>query len=209
MAIRRPAILATEPSTEEQIVLPGMTYQPGTTYQQYLDAVEQYPNLRIEYLEGTLVMSPSPVPNHQRVLRELFKALNHFVSAHQLGELLWAPLDVELAPQSRIVEPDLIFIAQDRVAELVGAKQVTGAPDLIVEILSLATARIDRIVKLPLYARSGVAEYWIVDLEEQAVEVYLLDRETYRVAGIFLSGDTITVGCFANARIAVDQIFES
>jgi Uma2 family endonuclease len=153
-------------------------------------------------------MSPSPVPNHQRVLRNLFLLLDGFVSARQLGEILWAPLDVELAPQTRIVEPDLIFIAQERIGELVGEKQITGAPDLVVEILSPRTARTDRKVKLPLYARSGVSEYWIVDLDDRAVEIYLLDGETYRVGGIFFADDTITAGRFTEAQIVVDQLFE-
>jgi Uma2 family endonuclease len=202
MAVRQSDPMAIDVSTQERIVLSGKTYED------YLAADEQYPHLRIEYIEGTIVMSPSPVPNHQRVLRNLFQFLDRFVSTRRLGEILWAPLDVELSPKSRIVEPDLIFIVQERIAELVGEKQITGAPDLVVEILSPRTARMDRKIKLPLYARSGVPEYWIVDLDDRAVEIYLLAGETYRVAGIFLADETITAGRFAEAQIVVEQLFE-
>ena len=180
----------------------------GQSYRDFLIAVEEFPQFRVEFIDGEIVITPAPVPYHQSISGNLYRVLDRHVYSRKLGQLFYAPVDVELAPQTRIVEPDIIFIAQDRVPDLVGEKRITGAPDLVIEILSPATARADRHVKLPLYAESGVAEYWIVDPDSKAVEVYTLDGETYRVAGIFVEGQRINAGRFAAAAIDADDIFE-
>lgn len=192
---------------EAPIVLTEPIVQPRQTYIEFAATVLAHTNLSVEFINGDIYMTPAPVPAHQFTVRNLLRALDAYAVTQRLGEVLSSPLDIELAPERQIVQPDLIFISQDRVAALVGEKRITGAPDLLVEILSPATARLDRHVKLPLYAASGVAEYWIVDMAEQAVEVYTLDGATYRVAGIFLNGDIINVGRFAPAAIAVASLF--
>lgn len=193
--------LEVAPSAQELVMLAGQSYPD------FLTTVESHPDVRVELIDGNLIMTPAPTPRHQLVTTYLLLTLGQYVHTQGLGRVLTAPLDIELAPERQIVQPDLIFISQERVAALVGEKRITGAPDLLVEILSPATARLDRHVKLPLYAASGVAEYWIVDMAEQAVEVYTLDGATYRVAGIFLSGDTVNAGRFALAAIAVASLF--
>src|SRR5258706_9181547 len=70
---------------------------------------------RYEILDGELNVTAAPSPTHQRVVRELVVALHAHVIAHRLGELFFAPLDVILA-QTTIVEPDMIFVATDRLA---------------------------------------------------------------------------------------------
>lgn len=61
-----------------------------------------------------------------------------------------------------VVEPDLLYLSKAR-STLLTEKNVQGAPDLVVEVLSESTADIDRTTKLKLYARFGVEEYWIAD----------------------------------------------
>ena len=131
----------------------------GQSYRDFLIAVEEFPQFRVEFIDGEIVMTPAPVPFHQIIANNLAWLLNHLVRKEKLGQIMSAPIDVELRPKARVLEPDLIFIAQARVAELVGEKRITGAPDLVIEILSAATTRADRHVKLPLYAESGVVEY--------------------------------------------------
>jgi len=182
--------------------------RPGQSYREFLIAVEEFPQFRVEFIDGEIVMTPASVPFHQSISGNLYRALDFHVHSQKLGQLYYAPIDVELSPAARIVEPDILFIGRDRIDELVGEKRITGAPDLVIEILSPATARTDRHVKLPLYAESGVAEYWIVDPESRAVEVYVLDGETYRVSGIFVENQQINAGRFADAAIPVNDIFE-
>ncbi|MBX3002273.1 MAG: Uma2 family endonuclease [Caldilineaceae bacterium] len=179
----------------------------GKSYREFLLAVEEFPALRVEFMDGEIVMTPAPVPAHQLISGSLYRLLDRYASAQGLGRVLYAPLDVELAPRTRIVQPDLVFIPQERLADLLGEKRITGAPDLVVEILLPATMHADRHVKLPLYAGSGVAEYWIIDPDHHAVEIYILDGESYRVAGIFIAGDRISVGRFADAGMGIDAIF--
>ena len=73
-----------------------------------------------------------------------------------------APCDVVLS-DTDVVQPDLLFVSRAREHLLGGGDNVRGAPDLVIEILSPATADRDRGYKRALYARHGVAEYWLVD----------------------------------------------
>jgi Uma2 family endonuclease len=179
------------------------------SYQEYVAAVEEYPALRVEFLNGEIIMTPARSPHHQLVSVNLLILLGHYARQQGMGVVMGAPLDVVLASEAQIIQPDLIFIAKPRAAKLLGKAAINGAPDLAVEILSFSTARTDRKIKLPLYARYGVPEYWLVDPEDPSVEIFLLEGETYKVGGVFLAGDTINVGSFADAEIAVDSIFSA
>jgi Uma2 family endonuclease len=121
---------------------------------------------RCELLYGRLPVTPSPSIRHQRVVRQVFGFLLDF-SNRAGGEVFVSPLDVRLADHS-IVQPDLIYVSSKRAGIL--GRRVEGAPDLVVEILSPATARRDVGEKLRLYAESGVAEYWIIDPELETFE---------------------------------------
>ena len=112
---------------------------------------------RREIIEGALYVTPSPLTPHQRVAMRLSIRLGSFVESHQLGELFAAPFDVVFSEYD-VVEPDLLFISTAR-ANLLTHKNVQGAPDLVVEILSESTARVDRSIKLKLYGKFGVDEY--------------------------------------------------
>lgn len=180
--------------------------QARKTYTDYLQAVDDNPGMRVELINGEIVMSPAPRPIHQIVSNNLTWLLDRYVRDKRLGRVLSAPVEVKLA-EDQVPQPDLLFIRRDRLTELVGERSIIGAPDLIVEILSPGTARYDRHTKLMLYAHHNVAEYWIIDIEGEAVEVYVLDNQTYRVAGIFLKGDVINVGQFSAAQIAINDIF--
>ncbi|HXF60229.1 MAG TPA: Uma2 family endonuclease [Caldilineaceae bacterium] len=188
---------------DRQVVLSGKSYQD------YVAAVEEYPALRVELLNGEIIMTPARSPYHQLVSVNLLILLGHYAKQHGLGVVMAAPLDVVLAREAQIIQPDLIYISKERAPKLLGKAAITGAPDLALEILSPSTTRTDRKIKLPLYARYGVPEYWLVDPDDPSVEIFLLDGESYRVGGIFLSGDTISVGAFAPAQITVDSIFSA
>ena len=191
--------IATAP--DRQLVLPEKSHQD------YAAAVEEHPTLRVEYLNGDIVMTPARSPHHQIIAANLMLLLGNYVKEKGLGLVLTAPLDVVLDREAQIAQPDLIFISKPRVGKLVARATITGAPDMLIEILSPSTTRADRKVKLPLYARYGVAEYWIVDPEDRSLEIYALDGESYRVAGICLPGETVKYGRFADAQVPVDGVF--
>jgi len=180
---------------------------PEKNHQDYLSAVAEHDTLRVEYLNGDIVMTPARSPHHQIIVTNLLLLMGQYAMNNGLGLVLPAPLDVVLAKEAQIAQPDLIFISKGRAPKLVTRAAITGAPDLVLEIISPSTARADRKIKPPLYAKYGVAEFWLVDPDDQSVEVFVLDGETYRVAGIYLAGDIIKTGRFADAKIAVDTIF--
>jgi Uma2 family endonuclease len=184
----------------------AVAIQQKQTYEDYLVVSEENPLMRVELLEGEIVMAAAPRPMHQYVLRNLALLLTGYVQLHHLGDVLFAPIGVRLA-EDVFVQPDLLFLRRERVAAVVGETYLEGSPDFVVEILSPGTAHYDRHIKMQLYAQYGVAEYWIVDPDDQAIEVYVLDGNSYRVAGIFLEGETVDVGMFAAANIQIDAVF--
>ena len=93
-----------------------------------------------------------------------------FLKEHRLGEVLFARFDVVLSPID-VVEPDLLYVSNER-SNIFTEDNAQGMPDLLVEIVSDTTRRMDEIVKLQLYERFGVREYWIVDPVLDAVKVY-------------------------------------
>ena len=126
---------------------------------------------RHEFLGGEEFVTPAPDVGHQRSSGKLQFLLAQHVKEGSLGEVFAAPTDVVLSDED-IVQPDLIFISTDRSA-IVGEKNIQGAPDLVIEILSPSTAHVDRTLKRDLYARAGVREYWIVDRAARLVEVHV------------------------------------
>jgi Uma2 family endonuclease len=133
---------------------------------------------RHELINGELVVTPSPMPPHQIVSRSIFRRLDQHVVANDLGEVYYAPIDIRFTPDNVLI-PDIIFIARDRL-HVMGSRAVDAAPDLVIEILSPGTRRRDLTTKRDLYARFGVREYWVVDLDKRAVEVLALVGAGYQ-----------------------------
>lgn len=137
------------------------------TYEDYAQLPEGAP---YQLIHGELTMSPSPTPYHQILQSHLHFILTRLVQTQRLGQVLAAPMDVYLSEEDT-VQPDLLFIAQDRL-DIIGEQKIEGAPDLIVEILSPSTAYLDLTKKKRLYEAHGVKEYWTVDPEQKTVEIF-------------------------------------
>ncbi len=137
---------------------------------------------RCEVIDGDLLMSPAPTPYHQKVLSRLYEALASFVRARGLGEVYFAPCDVVLSDYD-IVQPDILFVATARLG-IIGPKFIGGAPDLVMELFTEPSAYRDLVVKKTLYARHGIPEYWLVDLQAGKIEVLALGKSGYETAGV-------------------------
>jgi Uma2 family endonuclease len=125
---------------------------------------------RHELIDGEHYVTPSPTLRHQLVLGHLHLDLAGYVEANGLGQVCFAPLDVILSDYD-VVEPDLLFVTTERL-ERIGRAYIHAAPDLVVEVLSPGTRKIDATKKLRLYEKFGVAEYWMIDPELDWVEVH-------------------------------------
>ncbi|QDU54502.1 Uma2 family endonuclease [Aeoliella mucimassa] len=133
---------------------------------------------RVELLRGRLtMMSPAPTPRHQHIGANLWRVFDD-IAAQQGGIAIVSPVDVVLL-QRTIAQPDVVYLRPEK-KQLVG-QRIEGVPDLLVEIVSPSSRRIDRVEKLDLYAKAGVPEYWIVDPDSRIIEFHTLDGESYRV----------------------------
>ena len=161
-------------------------------------------NEHIELIDGEAVMMAPPSTAHQLISGELFRQLANFLEGKKCRAIS-APFAVRLfereddtpADVQTVVEPDISVICDRNKLDNHGCK---GAPDMVIEILSPSTRRHDRLVKLNLYQRAGVREYWIVSPSEQTVEVYLL-KDGWLVPHGFYEKDGIAKvnvleGCF-------------
>ncbi|WP_340691145.1 Uma2 family endonuclease [Hydrogenobacter thermophilus] len=123
-----------------------------------------------QLIEGELIMSPAPSPEHQRVSIRLSSKLFNLLSKSKKGEVLYAPVDVYLNEENAY-QPDIVVVLKDGKAKLT-ERGVEGPPDMVIEILSPSTAYYDLTEKKEVYERVGVKEYWIVDPKRKAIEVY-------------------------------------
>lgn len=137
---------------------------------------------RYEVIAGELYVTPSPDRSHQKVSSRLNAMFLVFCEEQGAGDVYQAPFDV-IFGEGDYLEPDLVFVREDRVDEVIRDHGIVGTPDLIVEILSDSTERRDRGIKRERYAAYGVPEYWIIDTDAKHVEVYrLTGGELRRVA---------------------------
>ncbi len=159
---------------------------------------------RYELIEGELVEMSTPLLRHQVLLRRLFKAFDAAVG--DAGEVLFAPLDVILAPITAL-QPDLILVLPGNAGVL--QDWIRGAPDLVVEILSPSTARLDRGRKLGLYARYGVGECWLVDDRRGSIEVHRRSpgSDAYHLAATFRPGERATTPLVPSLALDVAAFF--
>ena len=181
------------------------TAQPAVklTYEDYCAAPADE---RYELLDGELIMVPAPNLKHQRVNRELSTRLDRFIKDQALGELLYAPCDVLLSDND-IVQPDLLFVSREREHLLSGGKNVQGAPDLAVEILSPSSAEQDRGKKRALYGKHGVTEYWLVDPVAETIQIHRLQGEVLLPTRTFARDETLRSPLLTGLELHLDEIF--
>ena len=155
---------------------------------------------RREILEGDLLVSPSPTRTHQRIVSNLDVLFRH-LEERDLGQAYIAPFDV-VFDRYTVLEPDVMFIRTERLG-IVGERNVSGAPDLVVEVLSESTRDMDLGPKLRAYGRHGAGAYWIVDPDADTVQVFCREGEAFIEAGTVGRGGEVE---FLGARLKVADI---
>ena len=197
-----------------------------TTRWCYGDYVNWQDDQRWELIEGVAYnMTPAPSFRHQEVVGNIFYLLKQNISA---CHVIASPIDV-LMPSAEqtgdhsdnkshnysddnsdekvetVVQPDILILCDEA---KISEKCIRGAPDLIVEVLSPATAKKDEGIKRDLYERAGVEEYWLVHPLDHTINRYTLENNRYRRSDVYGLGDTITSSRFPELELVLSQLFD-
>lgn len=163
---------------------------------------------RYEIIEGVLYMANAPAYDHQFTVGEIHRRIANHVIEHQLGVAIPAPFEVHLPRIAKPVQPDVLFISKDRQPDS-SIQVFEGAPDLIVEVISPSSIRLDRHIKFGAYEQAKVLEYWIADPKTKSVEVFRLptDGTEYVLVGQFGPGSTLKSHILTGLELPVDSLF--
>jgi Uma2 family endonuclease len=183
--------MATQPHT-------GLTYQD----------LQAFPedNLRRELIDGELIVTAAPATRHQRVVAKLVLRLGTYCEERG-GEVLPAPFDVYFS-ETNVVEPDVVYVrAENR--DRFEKRFFRSAPDVVVEVSSPSTRRLELIRKRELYERFGVPEYWFVDLDAERIEAYRLEKGRYGHPLLLARGESLETPQAPGLVLAVDDVLGS
>ncbi|OLN26709.1 Uma2 family endonuclease [Desulfosporosinus metallidurans] len=169
---------------------------------------------RWEIIDGVPYMQAAPAPVHQEVLTELVRQMANYLTGKPC-KVYPAPFCVRLPlgneknerEVKNIVEPDISIIC-DR--SKIDDKGCNGAPDMIIEIISPSSIKMDRVVKFNKYEKAGVKEYWIVEPDQKLVSVVVLQsNQRYGRTELYTEDDKITVSIFPDLIIDLSVVFTS
>jgi Uncharacterized protein conserved in cyanobacteria len=161
------------------------------------------PGPRYEFLDGEILVTPSPNLRHQRIIVLLTVLLEPFVTANGIGRLLIAPFDVRFRT-SRVFQPDLLVMTLADIES--GRRDSARELRLAVEVVSPSSARYDRVDKRSRYQEERVEELWLVDPESELVERWRPDDERPEILAKTLIWQP--VGSDASLSIDLVALFE-
>lgn len=170
------------------------------TYEDYLLLPDD--GKRHEIIDGEHYVNPAPNTKHQKIVGNLHALIWNYTRQVRSGTVFIAPCDVILADED-VVQPDVLYITPER-ASIVQDRGIHGAPDLIIEVLSDSTRRVDQTLKLKRYGRFGVQEYWLLDPHAETVALY---RRTAGGLEPAAAHDPITSPLLPGFALPLSEIF--
>jgi Uma2 family endonuclease len=170
---------------------------------------------RVELIKGFIYkMSPAPSAKHQLISGNLFFKVRSYFENNSC-KVFSAPFDVRLPDSKKqkindelvftVVQPDLSVICD---AGKIDERGCVGAPDLVIEILSPGNTKKEMGIKFDLYEENGVKEYWLVELSEKVVYVYILKDGKFIGLKPFTEDDEMRSSLFKDLRFPVEDIFK-
>ncbi|MCC3572083.1 MAG: Uma2 family endonuclease [Microcoleus sp. PH2017_40_RAT_O_B] len=163
---------------------------------------------RYELIDGELFVTRAPHWGHQQTCGRFFSVLDTWSMSAGLGRAAINP--GLIFTEADNVIPDVVWASNERLALLLDeAGHLTGAPELVVEVLSAGTdnERRDRDLKLRLYSVRGVQEYWIANWRLQQIEVYRREQASLRLVATLLRNDQLTSPLLPGFSCSVAQVF--
>jgi Uma2 family endonuclease len=173
-----------------------------------LEAFPEDDGNRYELIEGELYVSRAPGIPHQRVLQSLQIGLSEYLKEFPVGILV--PGAGAIFSDYDAVIPDLAFVRHERWDEVVTGDKFTGALDIVIEILSPGTQnrKRDLSAKRKLYANYAIAEYWIVDSENQSVLIFRLRVQSFEEVVTLTGNEELSSPMLPGFRLKVMDIFK-
>ena len=174
-------------------------------YQKLLDLPE---NMVGEIIDGELHTQPRPAPKHALTSYVLGVELGAPYSIGRGGPGGWWILDEpEIHLGEQVVVPDISGWKKDRMPQLPETHYFELAPDWVCEILSPSTAKKDRILKMPVYAKYGVKHIWLIDPIIKTLEAYRLENRFWKLVGSFSDEDRVAVEPFVETEIDLSLLW--
>jgi Uma2 family endonuclease len=174
-----------------------------------LECFPDIEGVRYEIIDGELYVSRAPQLGHQYACGKVFSPLDQWSEQTGIGRPYLTP-GLVFSEDNEVI-PDLIWVTHARLAEVIDDKgHLRAAPELVVEVLSPGRVNElrDRELKLELYSRQGVQEYWIVDWRRQAMDVYRYEGDALRLATTLHDGDVLTSPLFPGFTCAVSTFWQ-
>lgn len=170
-----------------------------------LDSMPEDGN-RYELIEGELFVSRADTLVHQQTVGTAMFLFKLYLRENPLGEILPGP-GVIFSDFSGVI-PDLAYVSFERGKEIATGDRLTGAPELIIEVLSPGTEnhRRDEHAKRQLYKKYGVKEYWILDPQQRTVQVFRTAR--LKLTATLGVRDVLTTPLLPGLRCPVKEIFD-
>ena len=166
------------------------------------------PDGRYELDEGELVKMTFPTPQHNRIAKRIFKALEDFVESRMLGEVFFPDTGYVLDREHGTVRgPDVSFLRRERLLTLDTQRNVPGAPDLAVEVVSPSDTIRDMRRKAAQYLIAGAVAVWVIDPDAREAQVYESGSERPRT---LFAGDAIECPqLLPGFQLPLAQLFDS
>ena len=176
------------------------------TYDDYLLFPED--GMRHELIDGEHYVTPAPNIRHQEISGRIHLIIGSWLETHPIGRVFYAPLDV-LFSRFDVVEPDLLYMSHERARQVVTEQFIAGAPELAIEIGSPSTRKRDETIKLRLYERFGVVEYWVVDPTRDVIRIYRRGSDAFGppVALSRAADDTLRTDLLPGLEMPLARIF--
>lgn len=184
---------------------------PAPKLATYADLVALPEDARVEVLAGEVVTSPAPLPRHskaQGAARRFLGGPFDDDDGHGGPGGWWIFVEVDVAfGHHDIVRPDLCGWRRERLARPGAKRPIDVVPDWVCEVLSPATAARDRVAKRALYARGGVAYYWLIDPESRVLEALALREGTWVEVGVYDDTACARIAPFEAIELEVGRLF--
>jgi Uma2 family endonuclease len=162
---------------------------------------------RYEVIAGVLYKMPPPSTLHQLLVTKLIMRLGNLIETNAQGILYASPIEVILPEIATPVQPDLVFVRNER-RSIIKKNRIEGPPDLVIEILSPSSIRYDRVTKFEAYETSGIQEYWILNPKTQSLEIYNLEDGLYNLHNEYNLDEPVHSPLLGDLAFTTGSLFE-